>query len=200
MSAQGLSKSALQQSKARLETYQKALPSLELKRRKLQAAKSAADKELLQLESAFADLLGVVPRELPMLANRSIDLDELVVVRRADVGRQNVAGVWLPTVESVDIEVKSYSMLVRPHWVDRVAELLAECADLKVRLEVARRRAEILGKARVKITQRVNLFDKVLIPRTQAMIRRIQVHLGDAERAAVVRAKVAQRKSRRASA
>jgi V/A-type H+-transporting ATPase subunit D len=45
-----------------------------------------------------------------------------------------------------------------------------------------------------RITQRVNLFEKVLIPQTRENIRRINVYLGDAERAAVVGAKIAKRK------
>jgi V/A-type H+/Na+-transporting ATPase subunit D len=45
-----------------------------------------------------------------------------------------------------------------------------------------------------KVTQRVNLFEKVLIPRTQAHIRKIQIFLGDAERAGVVTAKLAKAK------
>jgi V/A-type H+-transporting ATPase subunit D len=46
----------------------------------------------------------------------------------------------------------------------------------------------------IKVTQRVNLFDKVLIPQAEANIRRILVYLGDAERAAVVGAKIAKGK------
>ena len=45
-----------------------------------------------------------------------------------------------------------------------------------------------------KVTQRVNLFDKVLIPRARKHIERIRIHLSDAERAAVVRSKIAKGK------
>ena len=40
----------------------------------------------------------------------------------------------------------------------------------------------------------MNLFDKILIPRTRKNIQLIQVYLGDSERSAVVRSKVAKRK------
>jgi len=36
----------------------------------------------------------------------------------------------------------------------------------------------------------VNLFEKVLIPQARENISRIQIHLADAERAAVVRSKI----------
>ena len=58
----------------------------------------------------------------------------------------------------------------------------------------ARERLALLEAAVVKITQRVNLFDKVLVPQTLDNIRRINVFLGDAERSAVVGAKIAKRK------
>jgi V/A-type H+-transporting ATPase subunit D len=52
----------------------------------------------------------------------------------------------------------------------------------------------LLDDAVHKVTQRVNLFEKVLIPRTREHIRRIRIYLADAERAAVVRSKIAKRK------
>ena len=47
-----------------------------------------------------------------------------------------------------------------------------------------------------RITQRVNLFEKVLIPQADTNIQRIQIYLADAERAAVVRSKIAKAKRR----
>ena len=50
------------------------------------------------------------------------------------------------------------------------------------------------------MTQRFNLFDKVLIPRARDNIRRIAIYLADAERAAVVNSKIAKRKRERQEA
>ena len=60
--------------------------------------------------------------------------------------------------------------------------------------QVERRRLALLDEAVRKVTQRVNLFEKVLIPRTKEHIRKIRIYLSDAERAAVVRSKIAKRK------
>ena len=66
--------------------------------------------------------------------------------------------------------------------------------EFKVRLKVDQKRVEILQQAVKKVTQRVNLFDKVLIPRAQQNIRKIRIFLSDTERAAVVRAKITKSK------
>lgn len=95
------------------------------------------------------------------------------------------------------METADYGLLIKPHWVDRLVELLARMLSLRVRAELHERRLALLDEAVRKVTQRVNLFDKVLIPRARGHIKRIRVHLSDAERADIVRAKIAKDKRRR---
>jgi V/A-type H+-transporting ATPase subunit D len=102
--------------------------------------------------------------------------------------------VRLPVVEDIEIIRKPYGRLVRPHWVDAFVDRLAAALRLRIEVGVAKQRLELIEAAVIKVTQRVNLFDKVLIPQAEANIRRILVYLGDAERAAVVGAKIAKGK------
>jgi V/A-type H+/Na+-transporting ATPase subunit D len=88
---------------------------------------------------------------------------------------------------------------VRPHWVDLVAERLKDVLRLRVEAQVTRQQLTLLDAAVTKVTQRVNLFDKVLIPHTRANIRRIDIALGDLERSAVVNAKIAKGKTQAAA-
>jgi V/A-type H+-transporting ATPase subunit D len=53
--------------------------------------------------------------------------------------------------------------------------------------------ARMQGAVR-RVTQRVNLFEKVLIPNAKRNIARIQIFLSDVERAAVVTSKIAKGK------
>ena len=54
----------------------------------------------------------------------------------------------------------------------------------------------VLEYALQKTTQRLNLFDKVLIPEAQENIRYIKIYLSDFERASVIQAKIAKGKSK----
>jgi V/A-type H+-transporting ATPase subunit D len=63
---------------------------------------------------------------------------------------------------------------------------------------VAVERVRRLEKATRRIQQRVNLFEKVLIPGTRQNARRIRIFLGDTQRAAVVRSKIAKARRIRA--
>ena len=194
MAALTLSKSALQDQRRKLASYRRFLPSLDLKRRQLVGERVKALAELEEAETALAGFLSDIGERLPMLANREIDLDGLAELVSLERDRQNVVGVWLPRLVSFEVKVKDYSRLGRPAWVDVAAARLRDCVELNLRVRFARRRVEILEKGVRQITQRVNLFDKILIPRTRKNIQLIQVYLGDTERSAVVRSKVAKRK------
>jgi V/A-type H+-transporting ATPase subunit D len=65
-------------------------------------------------------------------------------------------------------------------------------ARARLAVQVAKERVRRLDYAVRRITQRVNLFEKILIPTAKKNIKRIQIFLGDAERSAIVRSKIAK--------
>lgn len=194
MARLALSKSSLQKERRKLSNFEKFLPSLDLKRRQLMMERAKAAEELRGAEKELEKFLDGIGELLPMLANREVDLTDLVRVSALTHDVENVVGIRLPRLTGFEVELKKYSRLGRPQWVDGVASRLKECVALNLRVRFGRRRMEILRQAVRRITQRVNLFEKVLIPRSRKNIRYIQIYLGDAERAAVVRSKVAKKK------
>lgn len=189
-----LSKSQLSTEKENLVAYARYLPALDLKRQQLMTARARAREAIVAIEAEVARTVGDVGAALPMLADRRIGLDGLCRLGAVRMGTENVAGARLPKVEAVEVIRAEYGPMARPHWVDAVADRLAAAIRLRVEARVAVERLSTLDKAVARITQRVNLFDKVLIPQARENIRRINVYLGDAERSAVVGAKLAKKK------
>ncbi len=189
-----LNKTSLTRETRQLATFERYLPSLDLKRRQLIAERNMARRELTDIETQKRELERHAGERLPMAADERIDLRNIVSVRKVSVREENVVGLRLPVLHTVDLDIAPYSLLARPHWVDTLVDELRELIRLDVRAQVQGRRLEILEFSVKKITQRVNLFDKVLIPRSRENIRRIRIALSDAERAAVVNAKIAKRK------
>lgn len=192
-----LTKTALLRRRAELALYERVRPSLDLARRQIALAWSEERDAARNLETEIAERTRDAARALPMLANSEVSIDGLV--RVAAVNREPVsrAGVSLPTITAVHFERADYGLLVRPHWVDRVAVELEALVRLRLDLGVRLERRRLLERALARSVQRVNLFDQVLIPRARADIRRIALAIGDGERMAIVRAKTA--KSRHAS-
>jgi len=188
-----LNKSSLQKQRQQLRLYERLLPSLDLKRRQLMGEQAKARHALRTRKEELERRLGEIGAKLPMLAYEEIELSDIVRITRVHIERQNVVGVKLPVLEDVEFEVPEYSMLARPHWVDNYVEEMKEIARLKVEFAVAEKRLKELDRAVRRITQRVNLFEKILIPNAKKMIQRIIIYLGDAERSAVVRSKIAKK-------
>ncbi|MEE4279074.1 MAG: V-type ATP synthase subunit D [Halieaceae bacterium] len=194
MTKVSLNKSSLSRQSRLLKSYQQFLPSLDLKRKQLMAERAQAQGELEAVEKRLAELRNWVGANLPMLADAELDLHQLVRVEDVRLEQENVVGTWLPRLGEVELRVRPYGYLSKPHWLESLIERISDGLRLRLEAEVAARRVTLLDAAVRTVTQRVNLFEKVLIPRARAQIKRIRIALSDAERAAVVRSKIAKRK------
>jgi V/A-type H+/Na+-transporting ATPase subunit D len=189
-------KSSLQKVREQMKLYQGLLPSLDLKRRQLTAELARAKGEYEKSSVAVKGLIEDVGKKLPMLAIPEIDVSGLVKAKEVKVREDNVVGVRIPVVDKVECEAAPYSMMVRRHWVDDLVEKLKKMAMLKAQEEAAKVQVQRLELGLRRITQKVNLFEKILIPESKQTIAKIQIFLGDTERSAVVRSKISKQKNR----
>ena len=197
MAKLSLSKSGLQKQREDMRLYERVLPSLDLKRMQLSGELKRARQQLAEAEAEVQKLNHRVAEQLPMLANLEIDVSGLVQVESFRIEEENLVGVKLPKLVEVKCHIAEYSMLAKPHWVDMLVEQLKQMVEQKTRVQVAAERVRLLEQAERRVTQRVNLFDKILIPTAKKNIKKIQIYLADAERAAVVRSKITKRMRQR---
>jgi len=192
--AVALSKSSLQQQRDKLRLFERFLPSLELKRQQLTAEYKKAQEALAEAERGADQASHLLTAVLPILGSTPMELSGLVHVRRVDLAEEDVLGLRLPTLRAVEFDEAQYSLLATPFWLDDLVTCLKEVATYRLRLQVYRERVERMKGAVRRVSQRVNLFEKVLIPNAKRDIARIQIFLSDVERAAVVSSKIAKAK------
>lgn len=192
-----LNKSSLKQQRDQLGLFRKFLPSLDLKRQQLLSALKEARISLEKIEADIRAVDASLAQLYPLLGGATLatrDLSQLLQVKAIRIDQENLAGVQLPALREVEFTVAPYSTLATPFWIDQFVEALRRMAELRVRYRVHQRRVEQLETAGRRVTQRVNLFEKVLIPQSLENIARIQIFLADQERSAVVRSKIAKSK------
>jgi V/A-type H+/Na+-transporting ATPase subunit D len=192
-----LNKTTLKQQRDQAKIFKQFLPSLDLKRQQLLAALKQARTYLDRAEAKLQALQQETEPLLPLLGSStiaSLNISGLIRVRSIRIETENMVGTRLPVIREVDFAIADYSTLSTPFWVDHLVRSLQRMAELKIEHQVALRRVELLELAARRITQRVNLFEKVLIPRAEENIRRIAIYLSDQERAAVVRSKISKGK------
>jgi V/A-type H+-transporting ATPase subunit D len=174
--------------------FERFLPSLELKRQQLTAEYKKALQVLAEAEQGAEQASRSLPALLPILGSVRMELSGLIRIRRVEVAEEDVLGLRLPTLRAVEFDTADYSLLATPFWLDDLVTCLKEVATYRLRLQVYRERVARMQGAVRRVTQRVNLFEKVLIPNAKRNISRIQIFLSDVERAAVVTSKIAKGK------
>jgi len=197
MATFSLNKSSLQQQRDKLRLFERFLPSLDLKRQQLTAEYKKSVQVLAEAEQGAGKASRSLAGLLPILGSATMKLSGLVRIRRVDIGEEDVLGVRLPALKAVEFVTADYSLLATPFWIDDLVTCLKEVATYRIRLHVYRERAARMQSAVRRITQRVNLFEKVLIPNAKQNIARIQIFLSDIGRATVVTSKLAKAKRAR---
>ncbi len=192
-----LNKSSLKSQRDQLNTFQRFLPALDLKRQQLSLELKKAEQALLgrrrEIDVFSASLEGL----LRLIGADSTDWSGYVKVRSVKIDERNVLGVKLPRLQAVEFEVEPYPTLATPFWLDALVECVQRIGALRIRKRIDQQCVVRLARAVRQITQRVNLFEKVLIPNARENIHRIEIYLADAERAAIVRSKIVKGKRQR---
>ena len=189
-----LTKNELKVQKDALKMYQRYLPTLTLKKQQLQSeiriieAKAASVRqERENLEKGFSSWIAVFSEE-------SAFPDGIITVSNIRKGTGNIAGVTIPTFEDADFSKGDYDLYETPLWVDIAANHMEKAMSLDLEVEVLDEQVRLLEKELLSTSQRVNLFEKVKIPETQANIKKISIYLADQQVSAVVRSKISKRK------
>jgi len=197
-----LNKTTLKQQRDQARIYRQFLPSLDLKRQQLLIALKKETNALSVLEADQKRHSHRVAMLHPLLGSSTVatrPLASLVQLRSVEITEENILGSMLPRLGAIDFHVASFSRWVTPFWIDALVEDLKRAAELRLKMQITSERVRRLSHAVERITQRVNLFEKVLIPRAEENIRKIVLFASDQERAAVVRSKIAKKKTGSAS-
>lgn len=189
-----LTKNELKVQKDALKMYRRYLPTLILKKQQLQAEirgielkAKAVRQEKEELEKGFLDWIAVFSEE-------NAFSKDIVKVSNVRQGIGNIAGVEIPTYEGADFSRGEYDLYETPLWVDIAANHLEKAMSLELMAKVLDEQVRLLGAELLATTQRVNLFEKVKIPETEANIKKITVYMADLQVSAVVRSKISKKK------
>ena len=107
-------------------------------------------------------------------------------------GTANIAGVAIPTFDSIDTDVKPVDPWETPAWIDDAVETAKAILSLQCERAVYEEQRRLVEEELQTTSQRVNLFEKVKIPECREAIRVIKIALGDEQTAAVTRGKIAK--------
>ena len=190
-----LTKNALRDEQHRLDQLQKYLPTLQLKKAMLQLEVTEAKAELEKVErekkgqkeeiKKFSSLFSLPTR---------FDVQDFVRVKKVNSTIENIAGVEFPAFRSIEMEKVDSYLFDMPVWFPGAIKALKALVEIRERAKLVEEKKKALEKELRNVSIRVNLFDKVLIPRALENIKKIKIFLQDQYLSAVAQAKVAKEK------
>lgn len=188
-------KTELRAQQVKLDRLRKYLPTLQLKKAMLQMEVNQAQVEIEQLTAEFNAFQDKVGKYSSLFTERSAsDLFSAIKVQQVETTYENIAGVEIPNFERIIFEPSTYSLFDTPVWFESAILGIKELITAREKIKVAEEKKRALEKELREVSIRVNLFEKILIPRAQENIKKIKIFLGDQQLAAVSQAKVAKKK------
>ena len=187
-----LTKTELKAQKDALKRFQRFLPMLQLKKQQLQGEIAGIVAKAEATSAHERAVRSDLDRWVGLIATDECLIAGLVKVKGVHTGTANVAGVTLPTFESIDTEVREIDPWETPAWVDQAVETTTQILTLQCERSIYNEQRRLIEEELRLTSQRVNLFEKVKIPECKEAIRVIKIAMGDAQSSAVTRGKISK--------
>ena len=188
-------KQELRSQQVRLQQLQRYLPTLQLRKAMLQSELFRAEAILEELQDQSVQAWKSFTHSLPLLSLYPfIKAEQIAHIDTMKQEYENIAGVELPVFSSLAFSPLHYSAYDTPPWLDVYIEEARTCKTLDGKKMIAQQRMRILQKELNEVFIRVNLFEKILIPKCVQDIRSIKIFLDDLNLSSVSQAKKAKEK------
>ena len=171
-------KTSLQQLEKNLKMRQRTLPIIKSKETALRLEVKKCKEEATRLEQLLETQIAGYERMYALWGEFDTSL---VSLRDVQLGVRKIAGVRVPVLTNIELEVHPFGLFSAPKWYFDGINLLQGLAKTAVEREFVEAKLHLLEHARKKTTQKVNLFEKVQIPGYQEAVRKIKRFMEDEE-------------------
>ena len=171
-------KTSLQQIEKNLKMRQRTLPIIKNKETALRLEVKRCKEEAEALERKLQEQIAGYESMYALWGEFDTSL---VAVKDVKLETKKVAGVRVPILSDIRLEVKPFGLFSAPKWYFDGINLLHGLVKTAVEHEFAVAKLGLLEHARKKTTQKVNLFEKVQIPGFQEAVRKIKRFMEDEE-------------------
>lgn len=190
-----LTKHSLRTQESRMQQLQKYLPTLQLKKALLQVETNECFLELEDALAKYHEKYKEIKSFSKLLSSPDIsNLLAALQIEKSVITYDNIAGLEIPVLQEVVFPVPTFSLFSTPFWWDSALQQLKMLLTLKKRYNTIQQKHAVLNRELRSVSIRVNLFEKILIPKTHYNIKKIQVFLGDQQLTSIAQSKVAKAK------
>ena len=171
-------KTSLQQIEKNLKMRQRTLPIIKSKETALRLEVKRCKEDAVALEEKLKSQIGGYESMYALWGEFDANL---VALKDVELEVKKIAGVRVPVLKNIQLEVKPFGLFSSPKWYFDGIRQLQGLAKTAVEREFVMAKLGLLDHARKRTTQKVNLFEKVQIPGYQEAVRKIKRFMEDEE-------------------
>lgn len=171
-------KVAMQSLTKQLKIRKAALPTLKSKEAALRTTVKKEKYSLADLDAEYNKLIEKLDNSIALWGEFPLSL---FVLNHVEVDVKKIAGIKTPELNQIDYKIEQFSRFNNPAWLSEGIHILKGVTELLTKIEIERKKIEILEYARKKTTQKVNLYEKVQIPQYSEAILKIKRYLEDVD-------------------
>ena len=194
-----LNKVSLREQKQKMAMYERFLPALEARKQQLIMQLAVIRTNILVQRELMETMLADIRSWASLYWDVGKILRYYIAIREIRCVSRNVAGLKIREFKEVIFDDPGYSLFRTPFSFDTILKKTRDAISLREGIKILEEQEQVLLEGFRKTSQRINLYEKRLIPQCRAAIRRISVYLQDQQAAAVGVAKVAKRLGEEAS-
>lgn len=189
----------LREQKQKMAMYQRFLPALEARKQQLLLELAIIRKNIQEQR----EILGRITTEINTWSKLYNDMGQVlrffISIQETRTVPRNIAGLKIMEFRGVVFDDPGYSFFNTPYSFDMVLKMTRESISVMEHIRILENQEHLLLEGFRKTSQRINLYEKRLIPHSRDAIRKISVYLQDQQAAAVGVAKVAKRLTQEAT-
>ncbi len=167
-------KVAMQSMTKQLKIRKTALPTLKSKEAALRTTVKKEKYTLADLDAEYKKLIEKLDNSIRLWGEFPLSL---FVLNQVEVDVKKIAGIKTPELNRLDYNIENFSRFNNPAWLSEGINILKGVTEMLTKIEIERKKIEILEYARKKTTQKVNLYEKVQIPQYSEAILCVLLHL-----------------------
>jgi len=194
-----LNKVSLREQKQKMAMYERFLPALEARKQQLIMQLAVIRTNILVQRELMETMLADIRSWASLYWDVGKILRYYIAIREIRCVSRNVAGLKIREFKEVIFDDLGYSLFRTPFSFDTILKKTRDAISLREGIKILEEQEQVLLEGFRKTSQRINLYEKRLIPQCREAIRRISVYLQDQQAAAVGVAKVAKRLGEEAS-
>jgi V/A-type H+-transporting ATPase subunit D len=179
--------------------YERFLPALEARKQQLIMQLAVIRTNILVQRELMETMLADIRSWASLYWDVGKILRYYIAIREIRCVSRNVAGLKIREFKEVIFDDPGYSLFRTPFSFDTILKKTRDAISLREGIKILEEQEQVLLEGFRKTSQRINLYEKRLIPQCREAIRRISVYLQDQQAAAVGVAKVAKRLGEEAS-